>query len=484
MLAVGFYRPDLAETNPGVSLTVLNAILMSDANGVAYRPHPSITILSTATALPGAPRGAASVVTRSGAYQVYAATADKLYQVSATGVVTQIGSGYAVPSGDNWSIIQFGDYVYFTNTFDGLVRYNIESGGAVTAVSGAPKARYIMALFGTMAALDCDGNNRLLKTSKINDPTVWTGDASNTYQEFVDGEELIAGGELSAGVAVVFQRSSIRLLNRTRDRSIFTVDPLALKVGAQSAQSCVFTQGWAYFVNKNGFQRTNGQSFESIGKDKVSRTFIKSLASRALTTVEGAYDPENDRVLYRYQKSDNASTTVFGDCLAVDCTTLEWVPIEIDTAALVTLASAGYSLDELGAFGTMDTLPFPLDSRVWKGGEPGLAAIDSNLKVGYVSGANLACTLETGAQISPLGQRMRWATPLTDSATATVQTGVKDKINASFTWNPAVSLTVTGRAKLKGKGKIFALRFSETAGATWSFMRGFDTIETTAGGPH
>jgi hypothetical protein len=78
MLPIGFYRPDLAETNPGVSLTVLNAILMADANGVAYRPHPSISPLSSADALPDPPRGAASVVTRSGAYQVYVGTASKI----------------------------------------------------------------------------------------------------------------------------------------------------------------------------------------------------------------------------------------------------------------------------------------------------------------------------------------------------------------------------------------------------------------------
>jgi hypothetical protein len=483
MLPIGFYRPDLAETNPGVSLTVLNAILMADANGVAYRPHPSIAPLSSADALPDPPRGAASVVTRSGAYQVYVGTASKIYKIGADGSTTEIGSGYAVPSGDNWSITQFGDYVYFTNTFDGLVRYNIESGGTVDAVVGAPKARFIFTLFGTMAAADCDGNNRLLRTSKINDPTVWSGDASNTYQEFADGEELIAGGELSAGAAVVFQRSSIRLLNRTRDRSIFTVDPLALKVGAQSPQGCVFTQGWAYFVNKNGFHRTNGASFEPIGRDKVSRTFIRSLAANSLTTVEGAYDPENDRVIYRYQKSDNLSTTVFGDCLAVDCTTLEWVPIEMNTAALVTLASAGYSLDDLDQFGTLDTLPFPLDSRVWKGGEPGLAAIDGDYKVGYVSGSALACTLETGAQINSLVQRLRWATPLTDATTATVQLGVKNVISEDFTWKTAVALTESGRAKLKGRGKIFSLRLNVPAAATWGFMRGFDSIDVSSGGP-
>lgn len=486
MLSIGFYRPDLAETNPGVSLTVLNAIIQKDAEGVAYAPHPNLTPLATSTALPEAPRGAISVVTRAGQYQSFVGTSDKLYKVSAAGVVTQIGSGYAVPSGDNWTLAQFGDYVYASNTFDGMVRYNIESGGAVSAVSGAPKARYIFPLFGTLAALDCDGNNRVMKTSAINNGALWSGDASNTYQEFVSGEELIAGGEVGSQYAIVFQRNAIRVLTRTRDRSIFTADLLVDGVGAQGADGCVFTRGWAYFVDTDGFQRTNGQTIDPIGRDKVSRSFIRSLASNALSSVQGAFDPSNLRIIYRYRDSSNVSSTVFTKALAFDIIgTQEWVPIEISTTALVTMASPGYSLDELDQFGTMETLPYSLDSRAWKGGEPRLAGFDANLKFGFVSGDNLACTLETGAQLNSLVQRLRWATPITDSSTCTVQVGYKNHPSEDFTWGPAKSLTASRRAKLAngaGRGKIFSLRFNEIAAADWSFMRGFDSIDAGTGG--
>lgn len=485
MLTVGYYRPDLAETNPGVSLTVLNAIIQKDANGVAYGPHPSIGTLSTAEALPDAQRGTISVVTRAGQYQAFVGTSSKLYKISAAGEVTEIGTGYAVPSGDNWSFAQFGDYLYATNTFDGMLRYNIESGGSVTAVSGAPKARFIFPLFGTLAALDCDGNNRLMKTSAINNGALWSGDASNTYQEFVGGEELIAGGELGSQYAIVFQRNAIRILTRTRDRSIFTADLLADGVGAQGADGCVFTRGWAYFVDTDGFQRTNGQMIDPIGRDKVSRTFINDLASNALTSVQGAFDPATLRVIWRYRDAANNSATVFTKALAFDIMgTQEWVPLEFESTALITMASPGYSLDDLDQFGTLDTLPYPLDSRAWKGGEPRLAAFDADLKFGFIAGPSLACTLETGAQLNPLVQRLRWCTPITDAGDCTVQVGYKNAAHESMTWCAATALTASGRAKLKGgRGKIFALRFNEAAAGDWSFMRGFDSIEANSGGP-
>ncbi len=459
---------------------VLNAIIRRDELGVAYGLQPDIGILSTATALGGAPRGIASTVTRSGNYQVFAGTMDKLYKVAANGAVTEIGTGYSVPAGDNWSITQFGDYVYFTNTFDGLLRYNIESGGAVTAVVGAPKGRFIFTLFGTLAMLDCDGNNRLLKTSKINDPTVWSGDASNRYQEFVDGEELIAGGELSQGLAVVFQRNAIRLLSRTRDRSIFTSDQLALGVGAQSPQGCVFARGWAYFIDTDGFHRTNGSLPEPIGRNKVSRTFIKSLASNALQTVEGAFDPEFNRVLWRYQKSDNVSATVFGDILSVDLDTLEWAPIEMDTAAITSMASPGYTLDELDVFGTMETLPYSLDSRVWKGGEPGLAAVNGDFKIGFVSGTTLACTLETASMLTTTRELVRSVTPVTDCTDATIQIAVKERVGDDYTYKSAVAIRDSGNAPIFGSGRVKKLRANIPADSVGTFFRGFDAPQGAA----
>jgi hypothetical protein len=96
----------------------------------------------------------------------------------------------------------------------------------------------------------------------------------------------------------------------------------------------------------------------------------------------------------------------------------------------------------------------------------------------------LACTLETGAQLGALVQRLRWCTPITDAGDCTIQVGYKNSASEDFTWSTAVSLTASGRAKMKGgRGKIFALRFNEAAAGTWSFMRGFEAIEASTGGP-
>lgn len=477
MLPIGFYRPDLAESNSGLSLTIRNAILFRDEAGVAYGPHPSLEVLSSATALPGPPRGALSVVARDGSYQNYAGTEDKLYKVAADGSWTEIGSGYAVPGGDNWSMAQFGDYVYFTNRTDGLMRYSIESGGTVDAVAGAPAARVIFLLFNTLAALDCDGNNRLMKTSKINDPTVWSGDASCTYQEFPEGEELIGGGELGQTLAVVLQRNAVRVLARTTDRSIFTTSLLSSGVGAQGTEGVTRFKGWCYFMDTDGPQRTNGSVIEPIGRNKIAKTMTAALPARGADTVQTTSDPATNRILYRYRSLTVTDENVFQDILAYDIDTGEWVPISMATSWLIAMASPGYTLEELDAFGTLDTLPYSLDDRYWKGGEPQLTGFNGAYKFGFMSGTPLAATLETGTRMEGGAVRITGAVPLTDAPAPTVQLGVKRALRDTLAWGAAVNVDADGFAPVDEAGQWYSLRFSVPAGQEWSFMRGFEAIE-------
>lgn len=476
MIPIGFWRPDMAEGNSGASLAILNAILFRDEIGVAYGPHPSLSITSMAEALDAAPRGGLTAVNRDGAYINFAGTETKLYRVAADGSRTEIGSGYALPGGENWSMAQFGDFAYFTNRNDGLLRYNIEAPGAVTSVAGAPLARIIFPLFNALAALDCDGNNRLLKTSKINDPTIWTGDESCTYQEFPEGEELIGGGELGTAVAVLVQRNAVRVLRRTSDRSIFTADLLASGVGAQGTEGVTCYKGWCYFMDTDGPQRTNGAAIEPIGRNKIARTMVKSLVAKGVTTVQTAVDPANNRILYRYRKADVVDEAVFRDILAYDIDTGEWVPIEMQTSWLMAMASPGYTLDDLDTFGTLDDLPYSLDDKYWKGGEPQLAAFDAEFRFGIVAGDNLACTLETGSKTEGGAMRIKGCTPLTDAATARVQLGTKTALRDSFAWGDAVLIDEDGFAPVDEAGVYYALRQQIDAGVDWSFMRGFDQI--------
>src|SRR5690606_29199001 len=117
---------------------------------------------ANAEALPAQPRGIFSFVTASGSYRVIAGTESSLYLMSNSGTWTEIGSGYSLPSGHDWSATQYNGFAVFTNTADGQVAYDLDAGGTFSAVTDAPKARYVFNLFGTLAALDCDGEGRVM----------------------------------------------------------------------------------------------------------------------------------------------------------------------------------------------------------------------------------------------------------------------------------------------------------------------------------
>jgi hypothetical protein len=484
VIPVGFYRPDMANTNPGVSGAVLNAILQRDALGVAYGPQAGPAVISaSATALPAAPRGGFSFVASDGSYKVIVGTETNLYLMSTLGVWTSIGSGYALPAGNNWSATQFGHYAIFTNTADGMVAYDLDGAGTFAAVSGAPAARYIFNLFGTLAALDCDGANRVMRTSKANDHTVWTGPGAN-FREFEDGQELMAGGEIGPDTALVFQRDHIRLLTRRPDRYVFNATHLADGVGASNPECVIFTRGAAYSVDTFNIHLVTASGTQPIGEGKVARTFHRSLASNALNTMQGFYDPEYGRVGWRYQSEDVASETYFEDILVCHPTfEHEFVPLEITSAAIVSLATPAYTLEDLDSVsGSLDALPYSLDSQFWKGGRPRLGIINSDLKFAFLAGDNLACTLPTGVQSSPKSLLIRSVVPDTDCASATVKVGVKDTIHGSLTLGTAATIASSGRAMLRGRGKHFALQFNAAAGLSWTFMRGFRDLDAAEGG--
>jgi hypothetical protein len=147
------------------------------------------------------------------------------------------------------------------------------------------------------------------------------------------------------------------------------------------------------------------------------------------------------------------------------------------TSWLIAMASPGYTLEELDAFGTLDTLPYSLDDRYWKGGEPQLAGFNGAYKFGFMSGTPLAATLETGTRMEGGAVRITGAVPLTDAPAPTVQLGVKRALRDTLAWGAAVNVDADGFAPVDEAGQWYSLRFSVPAGQEWSFMRGFEAIE-------
>lgn len=483
MIGVGSYRPDIADTNATVARRACNVLLSRDENGVAHNPMPGLAVLASAVALPGAPKGGVSIVDSSGAYSCIVGTSATLQKLLSDYSWLEIGSGYALTDGDSWSYGRYGANLYITNRTDGMLKFDVDVGSVVDPVASAPKARFIFPCFNTLMALDCDGDNKLMRNSAIGNAEIWTGKGAGS-QSFPDGEELVCGTELTSDLAIVWQRNAIRALMRRDDGKLYDAKKLYDGRGCVNAQAMAAVDGKAFFVDTDGFYMIDASgALSPIGKDKVSKSFIRRLASDGLDTISAAIDKVNTRVVFRFHDQNVPSSTVYDDAIAYDYELGEWSEIEETTAAIFTMASPAITLDSMDGFGPLDGIAIPLDSRFWAGGEPRLAALDADFKFGFFDGPSLAATSETGSKLALQSGLITSITPVTDAANAMVQVGVRDRLSDPIVWKDGVPMQPSGRAPVRARGKIMTFRLTAVAGEVWTTTRGFDGFNVSAGGP-
>lgn len=486
MIPVGSYAPDIADTNPGVATQANNVLLSKGSAGVEHGPMPGLAVSESATALPASPKGGASVVDSSGSYFAFVGTASNIYKMTANyelDATTSVGSSYSLPSGDHWGFARFGAYLHATNVTDGLQKFDVDSDSAFSAVSDAPAARYAFPAFNALFLLDCDGDNRVMRNSALGNSLIWEGKGAQ-YQVFESGEELLCGAELSQDFAIVLQRNAINGLFRRSDGRLYDKKVIAKERGAVSPKAFCSVDGRAFWADTDGFWMYSvGQGLQNIGFNRINKTFTAGLSADGLSGVEMAVDKVNNRIAIRYRASDDASETVFGHLIYYWYLIDEWSTAEVDTTAILNMATPGHALDDIDFLGDADSITTDADSRFWAGGEPRIAALNADLKFGFFDGDALASTSETSSIQDGRSKLITSITPLTDAENASVAVGYRNRAADAITWKSGVTIKASGRCPIRARGKLHAFKQTVAAGESWSYLRGFDYPEFSEGGP-
>lgn len=468
----GQFAPGLADITPGRSGVLDNVVPLADDS---YGPFPQLTTVVGATALDAAPVGIISFPKADGTFVLFAADSSKWYSVSATGTPASIGTGYSVPSGDRESFVRFGDYLVGSNVVDGMRAYNFESPTSVAAVSGAPAARALFLASDYLFALDCDGDNRLMRNSDANDHTNWDAGLAAS-QPFEEGGALIGGRAISNGAAIVFQREAIRLLTFNASGPLYSLTTLSTTAGATCDQSIVAVNGVVFFMDTDGPKVASQGGVQPLGtQNGVASWFLKQCQAGDLRLVEAAYDRFRRMVWWRY-KSGSDSDEVYSTLLGYHIDLQRFVTATVNTSSIFSMATAGYTVDDMDSFGTVDDIDIPVDDRFWKGGEPTFAAFDGEYKLAYFSGSAAEATLETPLLQFPGTTRFNRLTPLDDAGAGSAQVGVADRISDTLTWGSEASLTDSGTFPVRARGRVAKLRRTIPAGTSWTFAKGFDHI--------
>jgi hypothetical protein len=453
-----------------------------------YGPFPSLSVSATATALSGAPRGLISYQTADGEWAVAGFTASTVELKSADDTWSSIDSGLSITAGDDWCSLRFGTKLLYTNTTQGLRAYDVEAGGAASAVAAAKAPRWMFECGNILFALDCldkNGarNNKLIRSSAFSDHTNWSTKGAD-YQPLESGGALIWGGKLTDTTALVLQQRSGRIIQvGGAGNVLWGTQSIFEEFGSVGAKSVVSFDGMVFWLATDGFRMFGPGGYSQIGAGLVDQYFLGIVDQSDLSLVQGAIDPFRKNVLWRFKRSGGASDVIFEDVIGYNWQFKRWFTLTVQTTYLGYTASPALTWDAVDASVTWDSYDVIWDSRFLQGGQPLFGALNADYKFGYFSGGAMAATLEGAASANRATGLVNWAVPADDSADGTLQLGVKDALNDTTTWKTGAAKVSSGRAPLRGRGKVVAFRRNITTGSSWTYAKGVDYIQANAGGP-
>lgn len=480
----GPLAPDQYELTPGAMMTADGVQPLAEG----YGPFPSLTVTSGATALSGAPRGLISYQTADGTWAVAAFTASTVEVKATDDTWSSIDTGLSCTAGDDWCALRYGTKLLYTNTTQGLRAYDVEAGGAASAIAAAKAPRWIFEcgniLFG-LDTLDSAGNrnNRLIRSSAFSDHTNWTTKGAD-YQPLEGGGALIWGGKLSDTAALVLQTQAVKLIQVGNvGNALWGIQTLSEGFGAVGAKSCVSFDGRVFWLATDGFRMFYGGQIERIGAGLVDQWFLGLVDQSDLSLTQGVIDPFRKTVLWRWKRSGGSSDVIFEDIIGYNWQFKRWFTLTVQTSYLGFTSDPAPTWDALSASVTWDTYDYAWDSRFLQGGEPVFGALNGDYKWGSFAGSNMAATLEGAVMANRVTGLVNWAVPGDDSDDGTLQLGVKDRLNDATTWKTGTAKVTSGRAPLRGRGKVIAFRRNITAASTWTYAKGIDYVEANTGGP-
>lgn len=498
MIPFGNFRPDAAAVNAPVTIEAVNVV--PGAAGFL----PLQTLVPGTAALPGVCRGAVSVLKDDGEVETFAATPNKLLQLSATAgwddvsepesvlddfgatilddaasVITIAGDDYNVGAGEYWKFALYGDLLIGTNVNDGPQKFNVTSSTSFAALGGSPPAaRYIDVVREFVVLGAIFGNEKRVQWSANGNAEGWTvGTNESDYQDFPNGGPVrgIIGGE----VGYVMQASKVtRMTYAPGTPLIFQFDEVEGAAGLAGPHSLVRLRSDAFYLAQDGFRRMSlaGGSSQPIGFGKWAKWFQADLKAGQTLTVLGVANPIKPIIVWAYVSRANVGTTP-DRLLIYDWSLDEATYADVSVEALVQWLSPGVTLDTINGYGTLDTLPFSLDSPFWRGGAAIMGVFGTDHKLALQTGSPMQATItttdgQTNGRVLITGVR-----PAIDTAAATVGVAVRERQGDAVSFGALEAMEDTGVCPAFASGNLVRARVVVPSGATWSGpLSGLETV--------
>lgn len=503
----GEWLPDQPDFNNPGAATITNVVPMTQQS---YGAFASPNVLSL-NALTGKCLGSYSLTDVNGNAFNFAADGNRLYKLDAAtttflDVSKSAGGPYTLGADPDaaWAATAFGNRVVFTDFVDPIQTFLVGTDTKFSDLAAAaPKARYCGVVRDFLMVgntIDPIGGTqpRRVWWPAIGDPTTWptpgTNAAVQVQSDFQDLEQTdlgqvtgIVGGILAAADGAIFCEHGVYRVSYVGSPVIFDFTVAQGGVsGTKAPRSIIGHRGIAAYLGEDGFYAFDGIQSIPIGAQKVDKTFFRDADPGSLTKVQGIPDPLNRLWIWAYS-STVATGGLFDRLLVYNWAIKRWSKIDLSAYPsewLTRWLSLGYTLDGLNVFGTLDSLPASLDSRIWVGGLPLLALFNSTHKLTVLTGSNLAPTVET-SEIQPFpGRRAKitgLARPIVDAAGSSIAIGTRENVSDGVTYQPAVAANAAGWCPQRVTGRYVRARLTLPGGTAFSHLQGVDVTALPEG---
>lgn len=523
MVPFGPWHPDAAGINSPCCLTAKNVtpavtegpkgpmsafapsrapVVVSDALPEAVRDDLGALILddsgdeitSAGTGTDSVCLGMFSVVENGGAVVRVAGTAgDLLHLVTGSweDVTRPTGGAYATATGERWRFAGWNPFIIATNYTDVPQKYDTSllTPTFVALGGNPPQARFIGVVRDQVVLAGINGNENRMQWSGFNNSEYWAldGTQGSDFQDFPDGGPIT--GFVGGPVGHAFQANKVTRMTQVTDPLVlYQFDEVQGGKGCVASNSIVKVGDNIYYFAADGFQVlsiTTGQ-VTPIGINKWRSWFLGDYRAGTESLILGAADPLNPVIRWAYVSGTspgNTPTRIIVYNWKIDEATYEENTLGIE--AITNWLSGSVTLDDLGPYGNLDTLPFSLDSPFWKGGVPLLSMIDGNHELNYFEGAPLAAEIVTADGMGQGRSFIRGTRPLVDTTLVTCAVAMRerdgDATGGEVNFPVQEIMEDTGMISAHTSGNIARAKYQIPAGASWMLFKGVDTSLGRAG---
>lgn len=474
-LEIGEWLPDLPPLrNPG-ALEARNVI--PEVN--SYRSLNSPQAFTTA--LDGPALGAIWGPDGSGGVFNFAADATDLYRLDGGVTWTKVSKagGYTTPAGGYWQFAQFGSRVIATNNVDPVQYFDVGTSAAFADLDDLgdtpPVAQHIATIrdfvfLGNTADAGSAGTGLFgedfVAWSGFNASQIWTPSVSTQS----DTQQLLGrGGPIQAIVGgnygLIFQQNSIWRVDYVGPPIIFNLDEFQTGHGTFAPRSVVRDRDLTYYYSLDGFYRTNGNSIEPIGNNRVNRWFEENASVQALDSMQGVVDRRRRLIIWAFRSTSGA--TFNNRIIIYNWSADRWAYGEIDSALISGYSPQGLNLDQLDGPlpDGIDLDSIGVDSDAFRRNVVSVAIFDSSNRLAVLAGQALTARVDTVELLSPSNQvtTVNTVRPLLEALSdTTVRVAVLEKRNerSSVLTPTAFSPTndIKGEANIDSTSRRFRFR--------------------------